>query len=483
MPRLRGMSDQPQGIWHRKRRVQERLQDLIGGYGYSFLETPILEPTELFLRKSGGQMASRLYNFTDPGSNSVSLRPEFTAPIMRHYLERASELSLPVRWQYSGPVFRYEEEGGGGQFTQIGAELLGSASVAADVEMVALAASIPSQLGITGHQVKLADLDLLNSVLDTTGISDRARTFVIGAVPDLQDGPSSIPRALEQADRLRLTAGGIETDRLSRGIEGLDDDQARKVLQGMLQWSASEGLGQRDPEDVVDRMLRKLRGGDSEEGLRTALELASRLACINGKPSAALDSARAVVKDAGAATSALDRLEEFFQLISAGCGIEEHLMIDLGLLRGLAYYNGIVFEVGHPSRGEALGGGGRYDGLARALGSPDPIPALGFAYNLESLMELSPDAGDDKSPATKRPLVLVAADGQGTGSGSNTGMLQAAAELRREGAVVELDVLNLGLEETMRHARKLGMDRVVAVGPDGTRTTHELKLPWGPADD
>jgi histidyl-tRNA synthetase len=474
--RIRGMSDQPQAVWRKKRRVQELLQELIGSYGYSYLETPILEPTELFLRKSGGQLASRLYNFTDPGSNPVTLRPEFTAPIMRHYLEHAGESDLPVRWQYSGPVFRYEDQGGaGGQFTQIGAELLGSASVAADVEMVALAASIPSQLGIKGYQVKLADLDLLNSVLDTTGISERARDFVISAVPSLQNGASSIPRALEQADRLRLTAGGIESDRLSRGIEGLDNDQARKVLQGMLQWSAGERLGQRDPEDVVDRMLRKLRGSDTEEDLQTALELASRLASIKGAPLAALEAARSVVKDAGAATGSLDRLQEFLELIAAGSGIEEHLTIELGLLRGLAYYNGIVFEVCHPSSADALGGGGRYDGLARALGSPDPIAALGFAYNLESLMELSPGAGDDASPEDQRPLVLVVGDGLGTDSGFNPGMLKTAEELRRKGAVVELDVSNLGPEEALNHARRLGMDRVVAVGPHGTQTTHELK--------
>lgn len=472
VPRLRGMADQSQEGWVRKRRVQDHLQELIGSHGYRCLETPILESTELFLRKSGGQLASRLYSFTDSGSNSVSLRPEFTAPIMRHYLEHATELQLPVRWQYSGPVFRYEDEGGaGGQFTQIGTELLGSASVVADVEMVGLAASIPAHLGISGYQVKLADLDLLNSVLDTTGISDRARTFVIGAVPDLQDGPSSIPRALEQADRLRLTAGGLETDQLSRGIQGLDDDQARKVLQGMLQLSATEQLGQRDPDDVVDRMLRKLRGSDTEKDLRTALELASRLASIQGIPSAALEAAQAVVKDAGANASALDRLQQFLELIMGGAGIEDHLVIDLGLLRGLAYYNGIVFEVSHPSLPESLGGGGRYDGLAGALGSTHPVPALGFAYNLEYLMDLSPGIDDGLSPENKKPVVLVVSDRPGV----NPEVMKAAEDLRREGAVVEMDVLNLSFEDTLTHAGKLGMDRLVAVGPDGTRTTHQLR--------
>ena len=103
--RLQGMNDLPEDAWRQKLGLQERLFKLLSGYGYRQLETPVLEPTELFLRKSGGELASQLYSFTDAGSNSVSLRPEFTSPIMRHYLENAADISLPARWQYCGPVF------------------------------------------------------------------------------------------------------------------------------------------------------------------------------------------------------------------------------------------------------------------------------------------------------------------------------------------------------------------------------------------
>ena len=76
--RLPGMFDLSQESWLRKRKIQDILTELLGSYGYVQLDTPILEPTELFLRKSGGELASRLYSFTDPKSNAVSLRPEFT---------------------------------------------------------------------------------------------------------------------------------------------------------------------------------------------------------------------------------------------------------------------------------------------------------------------------------------------------------------------------------------------------------------------
>ena len=63
-------------------------------------------------------------------------------------------------------------------------------------------------------------------------------------------------------------------------------------------------------------------------------------------------------------------------------------MLDFGLVRGLAYYNGVIFEVSHSDWPGALGGGGRYDTLSRALGGSEPVPALGFAYNLDALITI-----------------------------------------------------------------------------------------------
>lgn len=485
--RLRGMADLTQEAWLKKQDLQNRLLALGGSHGYRCLETPILEPTELFLRKSGGQLASQLYSFTDSGSNPVSLRPEFTSPIMRHYLEHWEELSLPVRWQYAGPVFRYEdiriEDDGGasGQFTQIGAELLGSSSVMADAELLGLAALVPAHLGLDGYALELADLDLMNSVLDTVNISDRARTFIVGTIPLLRGGPdsiqSAIESALEQARKIRLTAEGEQDDHLSQGIQGLDDVQAKKVLQGLLDWNisdqsgfASGQMGQRGPDEVVERMLRKLRGSDTEINLRKALELASRMASIRGKPGQAIESSRSVVKGSGANPAALDRLERFVELVLADPVVEGRLIIDLGLLRGLAYYNGIVFQVRHEKWPTSLGGGGRYDGLATALGSPVPVPALGFAYNLEALLRLTEANSGTVEPEEKRVTTLVTGNDM-----SNYGnALQAAQEFRRSGQTVELDVCELSLDDAMAYARTKGIQRVVVAGLDGSRTEHQV---------
>ena len=467
------MQDLSHESWRHKRGLQDRLLDLIGRYGYYCLETPILEPTELFLRKSGGELASRMYSFTDPGSNSVSLRPEFTAQIMRHYLEHSSEMQLPARWQYSGPVFRYDpsQTNGTGQFTQVGAELLGSATILADVELLGLAAGVPAHVGITGSRLELADLDVLHSLLDSVGLSERAQSFIIGCVPLLRQGRQTVADAMERARRLNLTGlSATEDNHLGQAVKELEDEQARRVLQGLLQWSASDQLGQRDPEEVVDRLLRKVRGTDDESSLRRGLELASDLATIRGEPGSTMESVRAVLREAGADTTPWDRLGEVLDLLLTEPGMAGTVVLDFGLVRGLAYYNGVIFEISHPQWPSGLGGGGRYDGLARALGSPEPVPALGFAFNLEALLALTggPGSRDDPSPVTPRALVLA------QDSSSYPEALRACQELRQQGIQVELDIEDRGLSEALKDAAAKGIAQVVVVHQDGQRTSHQL---------
>ncbi len=398
--RLPGMNDLPEDAWRQKSGLQERLCQLLGGYGYRQLETPVLEPTELFLRKSGGELASQLYSFTDAGSNSVSLRPEFTSPIMRHYLENSGDIDLPARWQYCGPVFRFDvsHPEASGQFTQVGGELLGSSEIGADVELLNLAVAVPTQLGLDGWTLRLADLDVLDSLLDPIGVSERARSFIIQSMPRLREGRSAVPRFLEEGRHLHLVGdangsngsrgGDSEDAALRQAVQGLDDTQARSVLLGLLQWNSADHLGQRTPEDVVERLLRKIRGTDNEDKLRQGLELASDLAVIRGEPMQALESVRKTLASAGASQDAAGRLSEVIGLVSDGPAAKGRIVLDFGLVRGLAYYNGVIFEVSHSDWPGTLGGGGRYDTLSRALGGRDAVPALGFAYNLDALIAI-----------------------------------------------------------------------------------------------
>ncbi len=487
VPRLKGMYDVLQESWRTKRYLQDRLMRLFGSYGYQYLETPVLEPTDLFLRKSGGEMASRMYSFTDPGSNLVSLRPEFTSSIMRHYLEISrdtaapAKVETPARWQYCGPVFRFDGSGlhgitgqsvsdPSGQFTQIGAELIGPSSVLADVELLSLAVSLPAAAGVAGWQLQLADLDVLTSLLTPLELSERSQAFVVQSVPRLREGRSAVDHLLEEGRHLHLVGQTNDEDHLSRAVQGLGDNEARVVLQGLLRWNSNEQYGQRTAGEVVERLLRKIRKPDEEARLRRALELACDLAQVRGQPEAALPAAKAVLGNAGADQSAADRLADVLELLSGRPNIAAHLVLDFGMVRGLAYYNGIIFEVTHPDWPTPLGGGGRYDGLARALGADGPVPALGFAYNVDALMGLTaPSTAFPEAVADAGGTLVVASD-----PASPDEALKAAQELRDQGGVAELDVGNRSLEQAQAYAVVAGLGQVLLVGADGQRTTHEI---------
>jgi len=268
-----------------------------------------------------------------------------------------------------------------------------------------------------------------------------------------------------------LVGQADDADHLSQAVQGLDDDQARTVLLGLLQWSSIDQLGQRTPEEVVNRLLRKIRKSDDENKLQRALELASDLAQIGGEPGPALDAAKSVLRNAGADQSATGRLSEILDLLSSQPDIAEHLVLDFGLVRGLAYYNGIIFEVTHPGWPAALGGGGRYDGLALALGGDRPVPALGFAYNLDALLALTAASNESAKGSKGNGGTLVVA----SGASSQNEALKAARELRDQGQVALLDVDGQTLEEAQARAANMGLAQVLVVQEDGQQKSHKVK--------
>ena len=474
--RLRGMSDFTGDALRRREQLQLHLTALLASYGYRRLDTPLLEPTELFLRKSGGELASQLFSFTDPGSRAVSLRPEFTAPAMRYYLEHSEEIELPARWQYCGPVFRFDGaslssasdgRGSGGQFTQIGGELLGASSVAADGELLDIAVSALSASGLRDWTLRLADLNVLNSLLDPLELSERARTFVVQSVPLLVDGPSVIPRLMEDAQRLHIIGRlAPDDDYLSKAVHGLNDDDARNVLLGVLRSNPLDQLGQRRPEEVVERLLRKIRRSDAEESLRLALHTACELAQVKGEAATALDGALTALTRARADATAVGRLDQLIKMISEQREASGQIVLDFGLVRGLAYYNGIIFEVSHPQWTGPLGGGGRYDGLARDLGGSHRLPALGFAYNLDALADLTAEDVSTSSGGPRGVLVMAGSEAV------HDIAIKRAQEFREQGEVAEMEVVRRSIAEASAYASRRGFQRLLVIEEDGGATTH-----------
>src|ERR1700676_3074472 len=161
MPELqpaRGTQDLLPEMARRHRRVSETARELAQLYGFAEIATPIFEFTEVFARPIGEHtdiVAKEMYTFTDRGGEEVTLRPENTAGVVRAILSNGLTQSTPLKFFYSGPMFRYErpQKGRFRQFHQIGVELLGVMQPRADIEVIALGRRILKTIGIADRVV------------------------------------------------------------------------------------------------------------------------------------------------------------------------------------------------------------------------------------------------------------------------------------------------------------------------------------------
>src|SRR6202011_880903 len=153
MQPVRGTQDLLPEAARRHRRVSETARATAELYGFAEMATPIFEFTEVFARPIGEHtdiVAKEMYTFSDRGGENITLRPENTAGVVRAVLSNGLTQSTPLKFFYSGPMFRYErpQKGRFRQFHQIGVELIGVAQPQADVEVIATGARILDELGI-----------------------------------------------------------------------------------------------------------------------------------------------------------------------------------------------------------------------------------------------------------------------------------------------------------------------------------------------
>src|SRR2546423_3198930 len=161
MPELqpaRGTQDLLPETMRRHRRVSDTAREQAALYGFAEIATPVFEFTEVFARPIGEHTdigAKEMYTFTDRGGEEVTLRPENTAGVVRAVLSNGLTQSTPLKFFYSGPMFRYErpQKGRFRQFHQIGVELIGVAQPQADIEVIALGQRILNALGIADRVV------------------------------------------------------------------------------------------------------------------------------------------------------------------------------------------------------------------------------------------------------------------------------------------------------------------------------------------
>src|SRR5437868_1434671 len=176
--RVRGMNDALPPDESRLRGLTMALRDHFERFGYRGIDTPIVENLDLFLRKSGEEIAARMYTFTH-WNRKLCLRPELTASVMRAYVNHLQDRPLPVRVQYAGPTFRYEkpQRGRYRQFTQVGVECIGADGPAADAEILQLACGALESVAVPRYRLVVGHLGVVLQLLGQLGLSAQARTL------------------------------------------------------------------------------------------------------------------------------------------------------------------------------------------------------------------------------------------------------------------------------------------------------------------
>lgn len=454
-----------------RRRVQHALERYFRLYSYLPIDLPILENTELYLRKSGEDISARLYEF-DFKNRRIALRPELTASVARAYVERLRDEPLPLRLQYSGPVFRYEkpQQNRYRQFTMTGAELLGAHGAKADAELLHLACRGLEQVGLKDYKLVIGHTAALEGFLRQLGLRKQLQNQLLRNMENLRkrglkhvvESLQSIVPEFELADHDdELAAGTVgESGQLIKALREMTDGEARQAITDFLRSLNIRIDANRDEGEIIDRLLHKIREDEQAPKLRLALDYMARLGELRGPPADVLPRARALAAEYDLDSKAVAELEDTLLCLADMGELRGELELDLGLNRGLHYYTGLMFEI-HCStaHGEEiqLCGGGRYDNLISALGGVAPLPAAGFAYGLERIASMLDPGG--RAPVNRPDVYLIplAEADEGTG-------FQVAKELRKRDIVVEARIDSRSLRRSLKHADRKGAALVIIIG-------------------
>lgn len=371
--------------------VEAAVRDVFRAYNFHEIRTPIFESTDLFARGVGEEtdiVAKEMFTWEDRGraesdkGQSLTLRPENTAGVVRAYIEHKLWDRGLNKLFYIGPQFRRErpQKGRYRQFYQIGAEVIGPA--ASGSESPARDAEI---------------LELLATLLDRVGVSNWI---------------------------LELNSVGCPNDRAK-----------------------------------------------FNEALRAALEPVVGKMCADCQRRAVTNPLRVFDCKVPEDQPIIETLPTISQFLDEPCRthftqvkeILDALSISYQenprLVRGLDYYTRTAFEFTHGNLGaqNAILGGGRYDGLAEMLGSPQAAPGIGFAIGEDRLV-LSLEASAES--VIRKPDVYVAP----LGVGMNREAARVARDLRRHDLVVELGDETFRLKKSFEIADKIGARFILIAG-------------------
>lgn len=384
--RVRGTHDWLPDEYAQLASLERELLDQFARAGYRPMRTPILEFSELHQRKSGAGIVAKLFDVPGLGSGEVCLRPELTASIVRAFSDLEDCPSLPWRVSMSGPVFRRltPSQDRDREFTQVGVELIGAGGPAADAEVIWLADWTLRNLGIEQPKIRIGHVGLILELFDRSGLPPSASTAVV----------ESLSEAAAEGENLMALESAL--DRLSGWIEGhrkseVDNLPAPRDESAGIDWLFNQIVphltGRRSSRAITERLRRKCElSGTLHDTLTRLLDEAHALARLRGSAEQVLD--RLVGEFEDLAPRSVAALRDLVDLLGHHGVESERIELDLGFGRGIGFYTQVIFEilVTTPRGPVEVCGGGRYDGLARVLGSHRDDRGVGFAFGLERLL-------------------------------------------------------------------------------------------------
>jgi histidyl-tRNA synthetase len=447
----RGFKDRDEAELAAETRMLDTIGRVYASYGFQALETPALEYTDAlgkFLPDSD-RPNEGVFSFKDDDGQWLSLRYDLTAPLARYVAENFQNLPKPFRRYQVGRVWRNEKPGPGRfrEFTQFDADTVGSASPAADAELLMMFADTLEALGLKRGEyvVKLNSRKLLDGVLEAAGV----------AVSDIAIR-GVVLRAIDKLDRLGLDGVAAllgrgrkdESGDFTKGA-GLSNEAITRILNFTGTGTPGSSAMSIIPSNQVTLANVEDRVGESAVGEAGVAELAS-----------------------------ISRLLE-----SAGYS-EDRVVIDPSIVRGLDYYTGAVFEaqLTFPVANEdgetvvfgSVGGGGRYDDLiARFTGQS--VPASGFSIGVSRLLSVLRARSGAQVWETQPLIVVLVLDKAAVAES-----FLIARDLRAAGLRAEAYVGEAGMKAQLKYADRRGAAIAVIEGGDerarGEVTLKDLAL-------
>jgi len=309
---------------HRRLWVYDRIREVVCRHGFEMVEPSTVENLETLEAKSGAGIRNEIYWFKDKGGRDLGLRFDLTVGLARMVANRY-DLPEPIKFATIGGNWRYDEPQFARYryFTQWDVEVFGSDSPIADAEVICVGAGILENVGLKESIIRISNRKLAEAYLKHVGI----------------DSQQKLEQSLRIIDKIRKA----DRQQLEKEFRTLNIDD--KAVEAIFSYISLNG----SPRAVLDQLA---NFSLSEMDWRKAIEELETLA---------------------------DALAAFGRL--NGC------IYDMSIVRGIGYYDGIVFE-GYDREGEDVGsifGGGRYDKLCKIYGKRD-MPATGVAGGVERLM-------------------------------------------------------------------------------------------------